>query len=79
MKVTIDLPSEIIQKLIQSHLEDGEPVADKVVVLVQEGLKLLDQIERNRIVISVKTAPSTTTWLYLDDVEWLHNGTRKSS
>jgi len=79
VKVTIDLPSEIVQKLIQSHLEDGEPVADKVVVLVQEGLKLLDQIGRKRIVLSVRTAPNPLAKYYLDDMELLLDGTGEKS
>lgn len=29
MKITVDLPAEILQRLIQSHLEDAEPVAEK--------------------------------------------------
>lgn len=71
MKVTVDLPNEVVSRLVQAHLEDGEPVAEKILVLVENGLKILDQIERKRIVLSVATKVSSTTRHYLDQVEWL--------
>lgn len=78
MGITLNLPNKLVEELVKRHLEDGESVQRKVVVLLEYGLILQKEIERNRIVLSVSKMPGSATKNYMESLEIISNPTSEN-
>lgn len=53
MKVNFDVPDVIVTELMRRHLEDREPVSEKIEYLIDLGWRSDEQLRDKRVIVAI--------------------------